>query len=866
MSNCYYNMSAKETAKALDTDISKGLSQKEAEKRLEKDGYNELIEKKKKSFIKRFFEQFNDFMIITLLAAAAISYITSLFQGKADITEPCIILFIVVFNALFGIIQQSRAEKSLEELKKLSAPKSRVIRDGKEKMIFSRELVKGDIVIMKMGDIACADCRIISENRLSTDESSITGESEPVVKNSDTIQKQLVAIGDRKNMVLSSSPIISGSCVAVVVATGMNTEVGQIAAMLNAEEKQNTPLQEKLSQTGKILSTVTLIICAFVFIAGLLKDLPAADMFMTSVSLAVAAIPEGLPAIVTIMLALGVMRMSKHNAIVRNLPSVETLGSASVICTDKTGTLTQNKMYASKIYSEDEDFTLSLAVLCSDEEGISNPTDKALLKKAEEKNISKAELEKRFMPISKIPFDSSLKRMASLHKTQNGTRTIVKGALEYILPMCSECTKGDKSVNLNIAVKNRILSENRRMTDDALRVIAVAYRDDERMEIKEEKLIFAGLIGIEDPPRKEAAEAVRICKAAGIKPVMITGDHAGTALSIAKRTEIADDGSNIMTGSELDEISDEELSQNIHKYSVFARVTPAHKVRIVKAFQANGHITAMTGDGVNDAPALSGADIGCSMGKNGTDVAKAASDMVLADDNFATIVNAVMTGRNIFANIKKAVRFLLSGNIGEILTVFMGVMFGWTLPLTATQLLWVNLVTDSLPAIALGFDPPEDDIMKQPPRNPKKSIFADGMWLSVIFEGLMIGALALLAFSIGANLFASLTVGRTMAFAVMSLSELVHSFNMRSEKSVLNKKLIKNMYLVGAFILGLLFEAAAISIPALAVIFDAVPLSFAQWLCVSVLSVMPVVIVELQKFVNKIVERKVKKEAVSLSK
>ena len=854
MQDNYYNMSTDETAKAVDTDINFGLSEKEAQIRLKKNGPNELLEKKKKSFFKKLLAQFNDFMIITLLAAACVSYITSFVSGDGDITEPLIILFIVVFNALLGVIQENRAEKSLDALKKLSAPQSRVRRDGKEKIIPSSEVVIGDIVIMSAGDIACADCRIVSANRLTVDESSLTGESEPIEKTHVTIEKTLLGVGDRKNMIMSSSPITSGNCVAIAVKTGMDTEVGQIASLLNLEEKQPTPLQQKLSDTGKILGTATLIICALIFAAGLFRKLGAVDMFMTSVSLAVAAIPEGLPAIVTIMLAMGVMRMSRHNAIVRNLPSVETLGSASVICSDKTGTLTQNKMHVTRIFSEDEEFALSLAALCTDNIH-PNPTDTAVIKKAEDCKILKDSLLKEFPVISQLPFDSSQKRMASLHKTKGGSRTIVKGALEYILPMCSEYMKSDKTLRLGTAMKNRIISENKHMTDDALRVIAIAYRDDENggNSIKENRLVFAGLLGIEDPPRKETADAVEICKSAGIIPIMITGDHAGTALSIAKRTGIADERSKVMTGSELDKISDEDLQKEIHKYSVFARVTPSHKVKIVKAFQANGHVTAMTGDGVNDAPALSKADIGCSMGKTGTDVAKSASDMVLADDNFATIVSAVKEGRNIFANIKKAVQFLLSSNIGEILAVFSGLIFGYTSPLTATQLLWVNLVTDSLPAIALGLDPPEEDIMKKPPRDAKKSIFADGMWISIIFEGLVIGALALLAFSMGVNVFCSMDTGRTMAFAVLSLSELVHSFNMRSEKSILNRKLFENPYLVGAFLMGLVLEVVVISTPAVAIIFDAVPLRFTEWLTVGVLSLMPVVIVELQKLVTRLV-------------
>ena len=859
-------MSAEETARAMGSDIKRGLSDREAAKRLSKNGRNEITSSRKKSVLKRFFEQFNDFMIITLLMAAAVSYITSLLQGEGDITEPIIILTIIVLNALLGIIQESRAEKSLDDLKKLSAPHACVIRSGAEKIIPSDELVKGDIVVLTAGDIACADCRIAYANNLIVDEAPLTGESESVEKSAETIKKQHVSIGDRKNMVMSSSPIIGGRGVGIVVRVGMDTEVGQIAKMLDSEEKQETPLQKKLADTGKTLAIVTLIICALIFVAGLFRHISPIDMFMTSVSLAVAAIPEGLPAIVTIMLAIGLMKMSKHNAIVRNLPSVETLGSASVICSDKTGTLTQNKMHVTNIYSNDEKHTVSLATLCTGE-GISavNSTDLAVLGKAIEMKIKKDELMKKYPHISEIPFDSQKKRMATLHKSPSGSRTVVKGAVEYILPMCSFYLKSDGNVPMTNVLKSRILAENKRMTDDALRVIAVAYRDDNSTlkEINESKLIFAGLMGIEDPPRPEAIKAVEICKRAGIRPVMITGDHAGTAIAVAKKTGICGEHSKVMTGAELDKISDASLAEHIDEYSVFARVTPAHKVKIVKAFQKNGKITAMTGDGVNDAPALSRADIGCSMGKTGTDVAKSASDMILTDDNFATIISAIKEGRSIFANIRKAVQFLLSSNIGEILAVFAGLMLGWNSPLTATQLLWVNLVTDSLPAIALGLDPPEEDIMDKPPRDAKKSLFADGLWASIIFEGLMIGALALLAFSIGTNVFSSLTVGRTMAFAVLSLSELVHAFNMRSEHSVIKAGLFKNVYLALAFVLGLVLEVSVITVPALANIFNVTSLDFVQWLITLVLSLMPLLIIELQKFAADIFGKRDKKMGVA---
>lgn len=859
MTDNYCNMTAKDTAAQLCADIADGLSDKEAAKRLAADGYNEITEKRKTSLIRKFLAQFNDFMIITLIAAAVVSYITSLIGGDADITEPAIILAIVLFNAILGIIQESRAERSLEALKKLSSPHARVIRGGKEKSIPASEVVKGDTLLVSAGDVVCADCRICECVDLIVDEAPLTGESEPVEKYADTISARDIPIGDRKNMLMSSSPVISGHGKAIAVKTGMDTEVGHIASMLSETDERETPLQKRLSETGKALGMATLAICAVIFIAGLFMHLPPLDMFMTSVSLAVAAIPEGLPAIVTIMLAIGLMRMSKRNAIVRNLPSVETLGSASVICTDKTGTLTQNKMHVTSVYSNDEHFTMSLAALCtSSNKSSRNPTDTAILEKAAKSDVSKALLEMTYKPNLELPFNSRTKLMAVLLTTPSGSRTVVKGALEYILPKCTGYMKSSNACDMTNVLKSRILSQNKHMTDNALRVIAVAYRDDDRVpsEINCENLIFAGLIGIEDPPRPEAASAVSVCKTAGIRPVMITGDHAGTALSVAKRTGIADEHSKVMTGEMLDKISDASLAEHINEYSVFARVTPSHKVKIVKAFQKNGEVTAMTGDGVNDAPALSKADIGCSMGKSGTDVAKSASDMILTDDNFATIVSAVKEGRNIFANIRKAVQFLLSSNIGEILTVFAGLLFGFSAPLTAAQLLWVNLVTDSLPAIALGLDPPSPDIMSHPPRDPKKSLFADGLWFSIIMEGLMIGALSLLAFSAGTNIFGSLRCGRTMAFAVLSLSELVHAFNMRSEKSAIKAGLFKNLYLVGAFVLGLVLEIAVITIPQAAKIFDAVPLNFMQWLTVIVLSIMPLLIVELQKWVTSLGSRK----------
>ena len=851
----YHNKTIKETAEALETDIKTGLTTEEAKRRLGAYGKNELVHKKKKNIFIKFLEQFNDFMIIILLAAAAISFVTSIMQGSADITEPVIILAIVVLNALLGVIQEKRAEKSLEELKKLSSPHACVLRSGNALNINAANVVPGDILIISAGDLVAADCRLISANNLTIDESSLTGESMSSEKEANIVLDEFAPLGDRKNIILASTSVTGGKGTAIVTGTGMNTEVGHIANMLLTDETEQTPLQKKLADTGKTLGIAALFICLVIFIVGLFQHLPPFDMFMTAVSLAVAAIPEGLPAIVTIMLAIGVMRMSKHNAIVRNLPSVETLGSASVICSDKTGTLTQNKMTVTTVYTQDEKMLYRLCMMCCDnDEGHKSPTESALIDAAKKQGFDKESLDKKYRRIDEIPFDSTRKRMTTMHRDIKGYKTIVKGAVEFVLPLCKSMYNGQKVVTLSTQGRKKIISENSKMTAEGLRVIAVCYRDDYlKAPINEDNMIFIGLVGIEDPPRPEAADAVARCKKAGIRPVMITGDHAGTALSIARRIGIANGTGEVMTGETLEKISDNELARTINRYSVFARVTPSHKMKIVKALKANGEIVAMTGDGVNDAPALSAADIGCSMGITGTDVAKSASDMVLTDDNFATIVYAVREGRSIFANIKKAVQFLLSSNIGEILTVFSGIMFGWSSPLTAIQLLWVNLVTDSLPAIALGLDTPEKDIMEKKPRSPKKGLFADGLWAAIIFEGLMIGALALLAFSIGVNVLGNLTTGRTMAFAVLSISQLVHAFNMRSEHSVFRAGLFKNPYLVLSLIAGLMLEVSVISIPKLAVIFGVVPLGFVGWGIVVALSVMPLVIVELQKKVTSLI-------------
>lgn len=874
----WHNISASEILSVLKTDAEKGLSELEVQERLEKFGSNTILEKKKKSFFKRLIEQFNDFMIITLLAAAAISFILSTIQGDTDFTDPIIILLIVLLNAVLGLTQENKAEKSLEALKNMSAPMARVKRNNKIMTINTSNVVPGDIIMLETGDFVPADARLLSSINLKLEESALTGESLPVEKNASAVLLENTLLGDRKNMVLATTSVSYGHGIAVVVETGMSTEVGKIAEMILVDDENDTPLQRKLSDVGKTLGTGAILVCLAVFILGTLNHIPPFEMFMTSVSLAVAAIPEGLPAIVTIMLAIGVQRMVKENAIIKKLPAVETLGSASVICSDKTGTLTQNKMTVMELSNgicslspsdKESKFILSLASLCNNARldgtigsfiTTGEPTETAILVSSANIGEIKSHLDMEFPRVSEIPFDSNRKLMTTLHKLNNNKyRIITKGAPDILLEKCYYFNDDKKLKLLTSEIKSHINFYNDEMGEKALRVLAVAYKDIDSLPtnincaIIEQELVFAGLIGMIDPPRAEAKEAVSNCRRAGIKPVMITGDHVITASAIAHKLGILKGAEKAITGDELNKISNAELSRNIYNYSVFARVTPEHKVRIVKAFQNRGAIVAMTGDGVNDAPALKAADIGCAMGMNGTDVAKGAADMILTDDNFATIVSAVKEGRGIYSNILKSVHFLLSSNIGEILTIFIGILLGWPSPLLAIHLLWVNLVTDSLPAIALGLDPASDELMKHKPRNPKKSLFADGLWWRICIEGCMIGALALLAFSIGRNIFDTGNepiIGRTMAFAVLSLSQLVHAFNMRSEHSIFSIHILSNKYLVGAFIAGTALQTSVILFEPLAKIFKVSSLTSQQWLIVAGLSLLPIVLVEVQKWAN----------------
>lgn len=895
----WHSLSVEEALKELNVTLDRGLSEKEVNARQQTYGKNLLTAKKGKSLIMRFFSQFADFMIIILIFAAIISFVVSYMDGEPDFVDPVIILVIIVMNATLGVLQEARAEKALEALKKMSAPTAHVLRDGKVSVIDSSELVPGDIILLENGGYVPADARLITAVNLKAEEASLTGESNPVDKIAEVRLKPETNLGDRINLVLATSTITYGRGLAVVTETGMNTQVGHIATMIMEDETPMTPLQKRLAKTGQVLGSAAVIICIVIFALGLLKHLPIFDMFMTSVSLAVAAIPEGLPAIVTIMLSLGVQRMARKNAVIRKLPAVETLGSATVICSDKTGTLTQNVMTVTQICSIDGkekmngsfgSFLLSHAALCNDailqEEKNTvtvsgEPTEKALVLAAYHAGIKKPELDTSYRRVNEVPFDSARKLMTTVHKsTDNSYRSVTKGAFDFLINRCTQYYHDGKQYPFSNKERSRLNTLNTAMTEKALRVIAVAYKNIPATGIKgrpeelENDLTFIGLIGMIDPPREEVKDAVNLCKQAGIKPVMITGDHVLTAKAIARELGILTDQDEAITGDALTRMSNEELAESINHYSVFARVSPEHKVRIVKAFQSRGEVVAMTGDGVNDAPALNTADIGCAMGITGTDVAKNAADMILTDDNFATIVSAVKEGRGIYDNIKKAIHFLLSSNIGEILTIFVAILFGLPTPLVAVQLLWVNLVTDSLPAISLGVEPTAKDIMKKKPVSPSKGMFADGLALQIILEGIMIGSLALLAFVIGIHYFDTPAfyrslegqngnppanylpwVGRTMAFAVLSLSQLFHSFNMRSEHSLSDIGLFTNKKLVYSFIICAFLQISVITIPPLAQIFQVVPLTARQWAITLLLAFMPIVVVEIQKMFNKRIEK-----------
>ncbi len=877
----FFNKSIEEVLKELGTSPITGLSEMQSEINREKYGLNQLITKKPKTLIAMFFAQLNDILIYILLAAAVISALLG------ETSDAIIIAIVIIINATVGIIQESKAEKALDALKKLSTPKAVVKRDGQLKEIPSQQVVPGDIIIIDAGRYVPCDLRLIEAANLKIEESTLTGESVPVDKDASLVLSgEDIPLGDQKNMLFMSTLATYGRGVGVAVSTGMETQIGKIAKMLDEKVDEETPLQKKLAELGKYLGIGALFICALMFIVGILQKRDVFEMLLVSISLAVAAIPEGLPAIVTIVLAMGVQKMIKENAIVRKLPAVETLGSVNIICSDKTGTLTQNKMTVTKFYADgqlgsieslninhdEHRLLLENLILCNDATYSENsktgdPTEIALLQAGVDYSIFKEDLEKKHKRIDEIPFDSDRKLMTTVNKYDNEYYVMTKGAIDNLLNLCTKAYIKGNIMEITPIIKSEILAASNNMSGSALRVLGAAYKilPSSHVEIDslEGDLILIGLVGMIDPPRLEVKDSISMCMNSGIKTVMITGDHQNTAFAIAKDLNITNDPSQVISGSELDKMSDVQLDSIIDSIRVFARVSPEHKVKIVRALKAKGNIVSMTGDGVNDAPSLKMADIGVAMGITGTDVAKGAADMILIDDNFSTIVAAIREGRNIFTNIKKTIIFLLSCNIGEIIALFFAILLGWATPLRPIHILWVNLITDTLPALALGVDPGDPDVMKYKPRNPKDSLFK-GESLNLLLNGLLIGTLTLAAFIIGAkyyngdtNLFPlfpknlskdALEHAQTMAFVVLSVSQLVHSLNMRNDKkSIFQIGLFSNKYLIGAIVFGMVLQDFIISIPVLAKAFSVHSLSLIDWGFVTILSLMPLFFNEISK-------------------
>lgn len=879
----FYNREADDVISGLKTSAAEGLSHDEAARRLKEYGFNQLTSKKKRTFLQMFMAQFRSFMIIVLLIAAIISGVVGIYEGEG-LLDTFVILGILIINALIGAIQERKAESSLEALKNLAAPITKVLRNGSVSEIHTRELVPGDIVILETGDIIPADLRLIEAVNLKIQESSLTGESVPVEKSTKPLTGDEIALGDRINMAFSTGMVTYGRGRGVVIGTGMNTEVGKIADMLQQAGETETPMSRRLGQLGKALGTAALIICTVIFLVGILYGNSILDMFMTAVSLAVAAIPEGLPAVSTIVLAIGVQRMVKKNAIIRTLPSVETLGSATVICSDKTGTLTQNKMTVVEAYvnhkrdlinrmapasvlNAEEMRLLSISVLCADarikknDDGkvsfTGDPTETALLDFGVLYNLYKDETEKDFPRVAEIPFDSERKRMTTVNKiSDRSTRVNVKGGLDEVLSVCSSILINGETRPITGEDMNLIRSTNEDMANSALRVLAMAYKDlpeaPQKVEIGEleKDLIFVGLLGMIDPARPEVLDAVSKCNSAGIKPVMITGDHKATAMAIAREIGMYHEGDLAITGAELEKLDEKEFTENVSKYSVYARVAPEHKVKIVKAWQSHGQVVAMTGDGVNDAPALKQADIGAAMGIVGTDVAKGASDMVLTDDNFATIVSAVEEGRRIYDNILKAIQYLLSSNVGEIFLLLITSILNLGTPLLPIHILWVNLVTDSLPALALSVDPAEKDIMKRKPRDSKKGFMTGGMVYRIIYQGIMIGAIPLIAFIIGLREH-NLIMGRTMAFATLMFAQLLHVRNMHSNTKVsFSSNPLLNKPLIGAILASAGLALIVLLVPPVREAFRLTEMDGKHWFIVILLSLAPILVVDLFKLLK----------------
>ena len=866
----YYTQTMSEVLHSLSSDQANGLNSDTVSKLQAQYGPNKLKEKKKKSNLKRFGEQFKDVMILILIAAAIVSFIIACIEkNPQEFFEPLLILLIVILNAIMGVMQESKAEKALDALQNMSAPHARVIRNGKEEIIDATELVPGDIIKLEAGDFIPADARLLYSTSLKCEESALTGESVPSEKDYSADVAENAPLGDRANMVFSGCSVTYGTATAVVTATGMDTQMGKIANLLDTDNNSQTPLQQRLAQLGKYLGLLALAACAVIFAVGVLNNIPPIDIFMIAVSLAVSAIPEGLPAIVTIVLSIGVQRMVKRNALIRRLPAVETLGSASVICSDKTGTLTQNRMTLVKTYydgdakenniSDANDNVrrlLTYATLCCDGsvviednnvKHIGDPTETAIVYTTHKMGYTKDDLSSLYPRLAEIPFDSDRKLMTTVNKISGKNIVIVKGAFDV---MSSRCISGD-------LIKAKQITEN--MSKDALRVLAVGYKEIDTLPITptsdelENGLTFMGLVGMIDPPRPEAKTAVEICKKAGIKPVMITGDHVVTSSAIARELGILSGDDIAITGTELDAMTDDEFDKVIAKISVYARVSPENKIRIVKAWQRQNQVVAMTGDGVNDAPALKAADIGCAMGITGTDVAKGASDMTLTDDNFATIVEAVREGRGIYANIRKVIEFLLGTNIGEVVAVFAAMLLWHKSPFLSMQLLWINLVTDSLPAIALGMEKVEDDVMDKKPKPKNEGIFAHGLGVRVVLQGIMFAVLSLIAFVIGENAMGE-QGGQTMAFMVLALSQIIQSFNVRSEHSLFRIGFFTNKTLNGATAISLAVMLLVLFTP-IGVAFGLVILPWKLYLKAWGLIHIPIVVMEIAKLIRYLLKR-----------
>ena len=864
----WHAMSPKDVLKKLES-APEGLSTKQARQRLERYGKNELDKPKGENLFLRLLGQLKDPMILVLLAAAGLSLLAS---GGRDWVDAVIILVIVAVNGVISIRQEDNARRALEALENMAPPRARVLRDGQLRQENAAELVPGDVILLEAGDRVPADGRLLECAGLHTDESAMTGESVPAAKSlSDRLARE-APMGDWSNMVLAGTTVTAGRGRAVVAATGMDTRMGRIAGLLLDGEREATPLQKKMEEISKVLSLLCLGVCAVTFGAGLLRGKRLPDMFLTAVSLAVAAIPEGLPAVVSIVLALGVGRMARAGAVVKKLPAVETLGCAGVICSDKTGTLTQNRMTVTEIWTAggDEKAALAAAAVCSDARltdakaprAQGDPTEAALVEAAARVGILQEEEERRLPRVGELPFDSERKRMTTVHRREKGGwRIVVKGAPDVLLARCDRVW-ADGATPMTAQRRERIASANEDMAKKALRVLAVAVRDVDSLppmteEGLERGLTFVGLLGMMDPPRPEVAAAVEQCVRAGVRPVMITGDHKATAVAVARQLGMFRPGDLALTGAELDFMPQQMLEQEIEHISVFARVTPEHKMRIVRAWKRRGQVVAMTGDGVNDAPALKAADIGCAMGRAGTDVAKGAADMVLTDDNFAAIVRAVEEGRGIYANIRKAIHYLLSCNVGEIVAVFAATALGFEqMPLLPVQLLWLNLVTDSLPALALGVEPVERDVMTRPPRGATDSLFSRKFVFRLGWQGLMVGGLTLMAYFLGLAVMPGAAGGpataNTMAFAALTLSQLFHAYNVRSEdRSLFSIGVGSNPAMNRAFVIGFAMQLAVLLLPPLRRVFSVVALGPVQWLAVLGLAVAPILVCELAKWLNR---------------